>query len=304
MFLTVGICTWNRARLLDSALGSFHQLRIPKNITWELLVVNNNCSDETDEVISKHKAHLPIRRLFEPQPGKSYALNHAVREASGDYILWTDDDALVDPNWLEAYTEAFNRWPDVSIFGGPVKPWFRTDPPSWMNEETLPFVSTVYAIRDIGDEPVELTYNNLPFGVNMAIRYKEQSKYLYDTKLGPRPNSELRGEETVLMTKMLDDGAKGRWVPGACVRHYIPQERRTLRFVKNYYRGHGEYQWIEIEEGTKPNHYGTGFDMLKQAMKGELRYRYCRIFCEPRVWIGALKGSSMAWGRLLRRVVA
>jgi len=208
----------------------------------------------------------------------------------------------VDPNWVSAYAEAFSRWPDASIFGGPVTPWFQSDPPSWLNEETLPLVSTAYAIRDFGDEPNELTHRNLPFGVNMAIRYKEQSEYLYDTNLGPRPNSELRGEEIVLVTKMLEDGAKGRWVPGAVVRHYIPQERQTIRYIRNYYRGNGEYQWIEIEEGKKPNRFGTVRDMLKQAIERELRYRYCRLFREPRVWVGALKGAGIVWGRLLRRM--
>lgn len=302
MFLTVCICTWNRARLLDLTLDSFFKLQIPKNIEWELLIVNNNCNDETDEVIAKHAVKLPIRRLFEAHPGKSYALNHAIREAKGEYILWTDDDALVDPNWVRAYAEAFSRWPDASIFGGPVKPWFSTDPPNWLNEETLPSLASIYAIVDYGEEYSELTYGKLPYGVNMAVRHKEQSDYLYDTNIGPRPNSELRGEETALMIEMLKDGAKGRWVSEAVVNHYVPQERLTTRFIRKYYRGHGEFQWIEIEGGKAPNQFGTVFEMLKKAMKRELEYRYCRLFREPRVWVNALIGSSTFWGRLLRRM--
>ena len=302
MLLTVGICTWNRAHLLDLALASFYDLRIPEHIKWELLIVNNNCNDETDDVIAKHGAHLPIRRLFEPQPGKSHALNHAIHEAHGEYILWTDDDALVDPNWIGAYADAFSRWPEASIFGGPVKPWFRTGPPNWLNEETLSLVSSAYAILDFGEESDELTYRNLPYGVNMAIRYKEQSQYLYDTNLGPRPNSELRGEETVLMNKMLEDGAKGRWVPGAIVRHYIPEGRQTIRYLKNYYRGYGEYEWIEIENGKTPNRFGSLWNLWKTAIEFELKYRYCRLVHEPRVWANALIRSSVAWGRLLRRM--
>ena len=129
MYITVGICTWNRAHLLDQALTSMHKLRIPNGVEWELLIVNNNCTDDTDNVIAKHKAYLPVRRLFERQPAKSFALNHAIREARGEYILWTDDDALVDPGWVVAYSEAFNRWPNAAIFGGPVRPWFPCPPP-------------------------------------------------------------------------------------------------------------------------------------------------------------------------------
>lgn len=302
MFLTVGICTWNRAHLLDLALNSFHDLQIPKHIKWELLIVNNNSNDETDDIIAKHGAHLPIRRLFEPQPGKSYALNYAIREARGEYILWTDDDALVDPNWVNAYADAFSRWSEASIFGGPIRPWFRTGPPSWLNQEALSLVASAYAILDFGEASEELTYRNLPYGVNMAIRYKEQSQYLYDTNIGPRPNSELRGEETVLMSKMLEDGAKGRWVPGAIVRHYIPKGRQTIRYLRNYYRGFGEYEWIEIENGKAPNRFGSLWNLWKTAIEFELKYRYCRIVHTPRVWAGALVRSSVAWGRLIRRM--
>ena len=49
--ITVAICTWNRARLLDQTLTQMHNLRIPSCVEWELLVVNNSCSDDTDEVI-------------------------------------------------------------------------------------------------------------------------------------------------------------------------------------------------------------------------------------------------------------
>ena len=66
-FITVAICTWNRAQLLDQTLTEMRKLRIPPGIEWELLVVNNNCTDDTDGVLDRHEGRLPIRRLFETQ---------------------------------------------------------------------------------------------------------------------------------------------------------------------------------------------------------------------------------------------
>ena len=60
--VTVAICTWNRADLLDRTLAQMHRLWIPEGVTWELLVVNNNCTDHTDEVINRHAAALPLRQ--------------------------------------------------------------------------------------------------------------------------------------------------------------------------------------------------------------------------------------------------
>ena len=71
MKVTVAICTWNRASLLDQTLTQMHQLRVPSNVEWELLIVNNNCTDDTDAVIARHHGVLPLRRLFESKPGLS-----------------------------------------------------------------------------------------------------------------------------------------------------------------------------------------------------------------------------------------
>ena len=88
----------------------------------ELLVVNNNCTDRTDDVIRSFENRLPIRRAFEPTPGQSNARNRIVAEATGDYILWTDDDVTVSPDWLVAYAEAFRARPAGGLFGGPIVP--------------------------------------------------------------------------------------------------------------------------------------------------------------------------------------
>ena len=100
MFITVAICTWNRAILLDKTLTQMHRLCVPDDVEWELLVVNNNCSDDTDAVIGRHADILPIRRIHEMKTGLSNARNTAVHNAKGDYIIWTDDDVLVDEKWL------------------------------------------------------------------------------------------------------------------------------------------------------------------------------------------------------------
>jgi glycosyltransferase involved in cell wall biosynthesis len=87
------------------------RLRIPRGAEWEILVVNNNCNDNTDEVIASFANRLPVQRVFEATPGHSHARNRAVTEAAGDLIVWTDDDVLVDPNWLTGYAEALPPTP-------------------------------------------------------------------------------------------------------------------------------------------------------------------------------------------------
>src|SRR5437763_1886582 len=128
MLSTVGICTWNRAALLEWTLTEMLLLRIPEPVTWELLVVNNNSTDETESVIARFAGKLPIRGIFEARQGQSHARNRLVAEAAGELILWTDDDVLVAPDWMEQYVEAARRWPDASHFGGTADPLFEISP--------------------------------------------------------------------------------------------------------------------------------------------------------------------------------
>ena len=170
MRLTVALCTWNRCELLRQALEGMTRLDIPLGVDWELLVINNNCTDATDQVIEKYAPKLPIRRLFEPKPGLSNARNAAVREAQGEYILWTDDDVLVDKGWVTAYVKAFQRWPKAAFFGGPVRPWFATPPPGWLRR-VWSRVADMYSIRDLGTHPLLFDcHRHVPYGANFVVR--------------------------------------------------------------------------------------------------------------------------------------
>lgn len=85
MLGTIAICTLNHAESLRRTLQSFVAMQLPGDLTWEILVVNNNCTDHTDEVISAFAEELPIRREFELHHGLSRARNRAVEVAQGDY---------------------------------------------------------------------------------------------------------------------------------------------------------------------------------------------------------------------------
>ena len=81
MDVTVAICTWNRADLLDRTLAEMAALRVPAGLRWELVVVDNNCTDHTDAVAARYAGRLPLRLLHQPTPGKSHAANLALDEA-------------------------------------------------------------------------------------------------------------------------------------------------------------------------------------------------------------------------------
>lgn len=298
MRVTVAICTWNRCELLRQALEQMKRLRIATGTEWELVVVNNRCTDATDEVIASCEGALPVRRVYEPEIGLSHARNAAVRAATGQYILWTDDDTLVDPEWLAAYVEAFHRWPDAVAFGGPVRPWFLAPPPPWI-ESGWSHIADAFATRDLGPHPHRFGGGtDLPYGANYAVRLAEQRRYLYDPQLGQRGGTLNLGEETKLVKDLLAAGFDAWWVPPAVVRHCIPAARMTTGYLRRYYFASG---WLSAHNATGddgPAIFGRPRWVWKRAVVCGAKYLFGRWLSPPEVWLENLVGASKAWGYL------
>ena len=236
-FVTVAICTWNRAAMLDRVLAHLRTLHIPAGTEWEVLVVNNNSTDDTDAVVARHVGRLPIRRAFEPEPGISLARNRAVREARGDILAWTDDDAFPDPEWIAKTLEAFERFDAELVFGKVVPDW-ETAQPSWFS----PKFRGMFALIDLGGAPRAVTEPHVVgFNVNMAFRKSLMDKLgQYRTDIGS--GRMAGGEDIDLFGRAHRGGVRIAYQPEAVVRHYIPAARCTKAFYRSY-------TW-----GGSPNH--------------------------------------------------
>src|ERR1041385_9504474 len=116
---SVILCTHNRAGSLKRALASLSELEVPAGLEWELVVVDNNSTDDTRAVVelAAGQARLPCRYLLEPRPGKSFALNAGIAQALGKVLVFTDDDVTFDRGWLGAGLAALDP-PDWRRGGG------------------------------------------------------------------------------------------------------------------------------------------------------------------------------------------
>jgi glycosyltransferase involved in cell wall biosynthesis len=274
-------------------------MEIPQSLDWELLVVTNNCTDNTTEVVHAFGNRLPVRVVNEPHQGLAHARNRAVQSVDGDYVVWTDDDVIVDRRWLTAYHAAFNRWPEAAVFGGPINPIFDGTPPAWL-ERVLPRISGFFATRDLGPESIPLSVldNHLPFGANYAVRTAEQRLHPYNTELGRSAARALVGNEEIdVLVSILGSGHTGRWVPDARLEHLITQERQTTRYVRDYCVGYGVFLSGQLSPGSKLNQQ-VEYSLLRRALSAELRYRARRLLSRPEKWIVDLIDAGQAWGLL------
>lgn len=270
MHVTVAICTWNRAKLLDSTLVSFRTLQVPAGLTWELIVVDNNSTDGTPDVVRRHAEHLPIVALFEPRAGKSHAANLAVSMAKGDLIIWTDDDVKLSPDWLKAYVDAASEWPDAAYFAGPIDPWFESTPPPWILRH-LDDLKGVFVIVDHGPTQRKLLSSDAVFGANMAFRASAARRFPLNAELGRIKGSLLGADDTELIRRAVNAGMYGVWVPSARLEHYNPTTRLTLEYVKRWYSDAGRSLVRQGGIHVEPNSTTIPHWILRQYVQHQAR---------------------------------
>jgi glycosyltransferase involved in cell wall biosynthesis len=309
MLITVAICTYNRAESLRRTLDSLAAMRVPDGLDWEVVVVNNNCPDHTDAVIESFADRLPIRPEFEPQGGVSHAKNRAIDVARGDYIIWTDDDVIVDTGWLAAYVEAVRRWPEAALFAGLVTPEYETPPARWIIDSEPFLGDKCFARRNYGMKPLPLSVGDgrLPVGCNFAVRAMEQRAVRYDVELGYKPGGFLAGEEDDVARRLLNAGASGRWVPEAMIVHCIGQERQTIRYLTKRFTGLGEELALlrdrsgalaaQADRGA-PLVFGAPRWLWRRYAEGWMRYRIHRLISPPSIWLKHLEACSYVRGEI------
>ena len=231
--ITVAICTWNRCHLLHKTLARLAEVGVPGGVTRDVVVVNNNCTDETNAVVAALSARLPLRLVVEPTPGLSNARNAALRHAVGDYLAWIDDDVLVDTEWLPSLADAIRRCPDAAGFGGPIDPWFPIEPDPVL-AAVFPSLRRGFCGIDYGPRPVRLTPAQPIFGANMAYALTATRGLRFDPALGRNGHHEFGGDDTEFLARVHARGGAVMWVPGMRVRHYVDPYRMTLGYLRQF----------------------------------------------------------------------
>jgi glycosyltransferase involved in cell wall biosynthesis len=231
--VSIAICTYNNARKLEAVLESLRGLICPPALKYEILVVDNNSSDETKGVVEKYQAlwGQRLRHIFEGTQGLSHARNRALKEAAGDIVSYIDDDVKVDPGWLSAVATAFEEY-SAAVVGGKSYLIYPSQRPAWLPEEYESLLSKL----DYGDQVIVGLDKDL-FGLNFSVR-KELTVQLggFDTSLGRCRHSLGSGEESDLLKRIRETGGLAVYEPRAIVGHVVSSERVTVRwFVKRLF---------------------------------------------------------------------
>jgi glycosyltransferase involved in cell wall biosynthesis len=316
MNITVILCTYNRCQSLATALESVAASTLSASNDWEVLVVDNNSRDNTRGTIEDFCRRYPgrFRYVFEPRPGKSNALNSGIKEARGQILAFTDDDVVVDPNWLQNLTSAMKDGEWIGV-AGRIVPLNAFSPPRWLPLEGQYNIRGMLALFDLGDLPCDC--DQPPFGANMAFRRTAFQKHGgFRTDLGPMPGSEIRGEDTEFGHRLMASGERLRYAPSAVVHHHIPENRLKKAYFLAFWFDHGRAAIRLI--GDRPNVLGIPRDYIAvlrmAALLVERTFRWLvtlnpqrRFYRQGVVWMTAGKITEIyrqLFGKNVHKVTA
>lgn len=232
------ICTYNREKYIYECLSRLAKNTVKKD--WEVVLVNNNSTDNTAaecERFVKDFPNIHYRYFVETQQGLSYARNRGIAEAKGNWLVFLDDDAMVESDYIENLQSHLKQHPEAAAFGGQIEPLFEDGEPAWYSKWSMGFVSAI----DRGNTVHVFPDNKFPIGANMGIKREVIGKVgKFNTELGRTGNNLLAGEEKDLFNRIRKAGGIILYFPNIGVRHCIPLKRTTKEFIAILGEGVGQ----------------------------------------------------------------
>lgn len=232
MDASIVVCTYNRAASLQDTLAALAALQVAPERQWEILIVDNNSRDATREVVTAAQRDWPrLRYVFEAAQGLSHARNRGIAETSGAVILFTDDDVLPEPDWLETTLAGLARY-QADACGGYIAPIWESPPPAWLTERFYGFL----AVRTDRNDDYPITQSSqAPYGANMAMRRAVFDRVgLFDTERGRKGQVLASGEDGEMFERILTAGLKAVFLGGARVHHKVEAFRTTKAYLRRW----------------------------------------------------------------------
>ena len=289
------ICTHNRSDLLALALESLCHQNLPED-DYEVLVVDNASTDDTEAVARSFcgdRAHFTY--MLEPVLGHSKARNCGLREARGHYVAYLDDDAVAEPEWLEAILAAFaEAEQEPGCVGGKTLPNWQAPRPRWLHDVHMEALSII----DWSDEAFFVGPPRFLVGANIAY---DRALILelggFNENLGRIGKKLLSGDETELNKRITTVGRPIYYTPKAVVSHLVSHTRLTKAW--HFERA----KWQGIEDGLERRGRGwrAGPSNLGKAVKELFNLRILRFIgralVSPRPQVRFLF-QTLLWAKL------
>lgn len=246
--ISIIICTYNRDKFIYKCLQRIAENGFPVS-EYEIVMVNNNSTDNTEQLCLKFAADYPdvnYRYFNEKNQGLSFARNRGIKEASGEWLVFLDDDAMILPDYLTNLSTHLAQYPEAGAFGGKISPEFESGTvPEWLCKWTYSWVSAI----DLGKKVSLFKGSKYPIGANMGFsRLTLEKCGHFNTALGRTGNNLMGGEEKDIFNRIKAAGIPIYYFPDVAVNHVIPPHRTTTQFIERLGAGVGSSERLRCKD--------------------------------------------------------
>jgi glycosyltransferase involved in cell wall biosynthesis len=232
--VSVVVCTYNRAELLRDTLASLKAQETGDGFRYDVVIVDNGSTDDTPRVIeeaSGSSAAVVLRGVREPKPGVAAARNRGIRESSGEWVAFFDDDQVAEPSWLREML-TFARERGVHCVGGSNRLLLATGG----EPEKLPPVCRAMLGEMLERTPYRYTGKRAPGAGNLLLhRSVFEAAGVFDEGLREA------GEDTDLFRRITAAGIEGWYCPHGVGYHVVPGYRLSASYLRWKARLHGSH---------------------------------------------------------------
>jgi glycosyltransferase involved in cell wall biosynthesis len=239
---TVAIPTYNGAKRLPVVLDRLSRQTQVENIRWEIIIIDNNSSDHTAELIHDYqnsgKFNIDLRYFCEPNQGIPFARQRAVKEARGGFIAFIDDDNLPDPVWVSSAYDFGQKHPQAGAWSGEIHGEYEVEPPKNFHK-----IQSFLAIREYYSLTHSFDPDNLrlPPGAGLVVRKQAWCEAVPLTpKLhGKLPGVFVQGDDYEALLYLHKAGWQILYNPAMHIDHQIPHWRLEKDYLLTLARGCG-----------------------------------------------------------------
>ena len=239
MNISVVICCYNSESRIKQTLLHIIKQRV-ENLDVEVILVDNNCQDDTTKIAKQiwedEGCQFKFKMVNENKAGLSNARKKGINEASGEIILFCDDDNWLHEKYLITGYNIMKKDINIGVLGGRSYSIFEKSEPIWFSTYQANFAVGVQNICS-GD----ISYKGFVWGAGCFIWRKTILDLFssgFDFICSDRKETELSsGGDSELCKWHLLVGKKLWYDENLIFGHYMEEKRMTIDYFNNLLRG-------------------------------------------------------------------
>jgi succinoglycan biosynthesis protein ExoM len=218
--ITVCICTYQRPTYLSKLLCSLKNQQANAAFILSVVVVDNDAAESARPTVLSVAAgtEFPIYYAVEPTQNIALARNMALRKATGDFVVFIDDDEIPCEVWLNELLSTYNHCQADGVLG-PVLPQYEIPPPEWVLK------------GQFFERPGHETGTFLKWSETRTGNVLLGKHLLSDADNWFRPQFGIGGEDRDFFRRLIDKGHRFVWCAEAPVYESVPPNRWKRSFM-------------------------------------------------------------------------